>query len=60
MVRIKMENLRLNSENAALLNSKQKLETHFAEEIQKLNSKYFKKADDFDSILSTLFHAYTT
>ncbi len=54
MVRIKMENLRLNAENAALLNSKQKMETHYTDEIQKLNSKYLKKADDYDSALSIL------
>jgi uncharacterized protein YdcH (DUF465 family) len=53
MVRIKMENLRLNAENAALLSTKQKMETHYTDEIQKLNSKYLKKADDYDSILST-------
>lgn len=54
MVRIKMENLRLNAENAALLSGKQKMETHYTDEIEKLNSKYLKKRDDYDSILSKL------
>ncbi len=52
MVRIKMENLRLNSENAALLSGKQKMETHYADEIQKLNARYLKKAEDYDAILT--------
>jgi hypothetical protein len=52
IVRIRMENHRLNSENAALLSGKQKLETYFASEIERLNHSYLKKSDDYDSILS--------
>eukprot|EP01022_Parablepharisma_sp_SALTPOND_P018497 TRINITY_DN3024_c0_g1_i1.p1 TRINITY_DN3024_c0_g1~~TRINITY_DN3024_c0_g1_i1.p1 ORF type:complete len:1037 (-),score=207.38 TRINITY_DN3024_c0_g1_i1:7357-10467(-) len=52
MVRIKMENLRLNSENAALLSGKQKMETHYTDQIQKLNARYLKKAEDYDGILT--------
>jgi hypothetical protein len=52
MVRINMENHRLNSENAALLSGKQKMETYYSNEIEKLNNNYLKKSNDFDSVLA--------
>ena len=52
LVRLKMENARLNAENAALLNGKQKMETHYASEIEKLNKKCVRKTEDYDALLS--------
>ncbi len=54
LVRLKMENSRLNAENAALLNGKQKMETHYASEIEKLNKKCMRRAEDYDGLLSKI------
>eukprot|EP00826_Nyctotherus_ovalis_P008002 TRINITY_DN12068_c0_g1_i6.p1 TRINITY_DN12068_c0_g1~~TRINITY_DN12068_c0_g1_i6.p1 ORF type:complete len:499 (+),score=155.07 TRINITY_DN12068_c0_g1_i6:519-2015(+) len=52
MVRVKMEALRLNTENKALQNAKQKLETHYTSQIEALNERYMKKTEDYEIILS--------
>jgi len=52
LVRLKMENLRLNSENAALLNGRQKMETHYTDQLQNLNTRFLKKSEDYDAILA--------
>lgn len=52
MVRVKMEALRLNTENKALQNAKQRLETHYTSQIQALNERYMKKTEDYEAIMS--------
>jgi len=50
MVRVKMESLRLNTESKVLLSAKQKLETHYTNQIQALNERYMKKTEDYEVI----------
>ena len=52
MLRISNENRRLNEENAALINSRQKMEGFYVDELEKLNKKYIVKCEDFDHVLN--------
>jgi len=52
IVKIKMENIKLNAENATSLNKKQEMEAHYEDQIQKLNEKYMKRVEDYDNVLT--------
>ena len=55
IVRIKLENHRLNEENASLITTKQNLETFYTDKVNMLQENYDKKEQGYQIMFSKYF-----